>query len=1175
MKPNRPFTVLAFLAIALLIVFPAHTQDDCDTFLGSITQKENDCAPCTNSMEKLLQPFQMKRDIDAQMQALQRAIDKHLDDRQDRIDLLMDMQGETDRVLREWGIGDLNGGPRLTKDGLPESQYLQNTIDDLKEFIKRFAGQTDWLNEMLAVFEQMMDLLKEAEKLKQQHDDLAEAIRNGTYGNLGDINYDCCPDAEFNPDEPVDLDKLLDDLAALDEARRDYRSRLADQIVAATESMISLLSQRAEEEKEATERRDQFADGLFALIGNKITEGISAGITSALEGMGYELGSTERTAIEAFANAVSTAATSTGTGGGLGGAAGSASSQIIDLALEGMSPADREAIAMISDAVLSEIASAVVDKAIGDAIKNKVANFLMKGAASGAGLPIMLFEKLVTVPLYLWAERDMLILRGGFDRILLGLLKSIRLMYVAVPASPYSDYVDALGTVTICLPEQHFDPEDPEAMKRALLEAAFPGKNLTTLGENERAEMSTDNNGIRFMEYMIPVSKYSNQRLRCKVRFNCYCGQKLKKIYTTEPANRPIKPEDIRSTGETIGPVAEATARNPYPDTVRLTIGPGLITSDSVHQAYIIPDPIVVYIPPLQSVRFPIEAVCVRDDLPPYPEGDTLTPIDTWIPVFPEDIPRGPEIYHPSTPLDVVNRPEEAAPIIYEITKDIIETIDSLSLIDGIPKSQLSGDKERERISFKQQVVWNEVAELENRPGRKLAFKENARNQISEGLGRPYSDLPTETQEQVDVSLEEVFSIIVLIGEEAKDKPRNPAPVTEPTQAPPVSERDCPCEASCSLGPIRVLNVTHHTELTASAMHWHDGDPNTRNVQLQIPIPTVTNPCPDDCDGDQLVEVRLVPQYRDARLNTTTEWSDEPLTTDLLGPGEIRVEVRYTCFCDGETCAEQTALRTIRLTEPNDCCDTFRDEQDGRIRFAMNNGQSVEISGNTLRVRANGVDQTFELNYNIEALFCHLGDEQIIGALVQTASSRSSEGGLDEQHSSSDMIISHTSDPTSGAPHYKLTFSQTVNGREFQISISIDEERCIFDVSGLVNNQILEHAGPPIYTPSEFRRYLDRLFRSWRDDEVFIAQSENDAVLRRWLQSMFFAYLQLQKAADDPSYDQVARQWRSRLVQALEFELNNQGVSPHYKPALRALLNAVQQNADSIEIVRAFFGAAF
>ncbi|MDX1408089.1 MAG: hypothetical protein R3330_08150, partial [Saprospiraceae bacterium] len=629
------------------------------------------------------------------------------------------------------------------------------------------------------------------------------------------------------------------------------------------------------------------------------------------------------------------------------------------------------------------------------------------------------------------------------------------------------------------------------------------------------------------------------------------------------------------STGETIGPVAEATAENPYQETVKLTIGPGLITSDSVHQAYMITDPVVVYIPPLESIRFPIEAVCVRDDLPPYPEGDTLTPIDTWIPVFPDEIPRGPDIYHPSTPIDVVHRPEEAAPIIYEITTDIFETIDSLSAIDAIPESQLSGDKERERISLKQQVVWNEVAELENRPGRKLAFKENAKNQISKSIGRPYTDLPSETQEQVDVSLEEVFSVIVFIGEEAKDKPRDPAPVPEPIQSPPVTQRDCPCETTCTLGPIRVLSLTHSSVVTTPSISWHDGEPNTQHVQLHIPVPRVTNPCPQDCAGDQQAEIRLVHRYRNAQLNSTTQWSREPLTTDLLGPGELRVEVKYTCFCDGEACADHTETRTIRLTEPNDCCDKFRDEQNGMIRFAMNSGQSIEINGNTLRVRANGVDQTFELDYNIEALFCHLGEEQIIGATVQTASSRSGGDHLDERYGGSDMTISHTSDPTSGAPHYTISFSQVINGQESQISIAIDEEKCIVDISGLINNQIVEHSGPPIYTPAEFRQYLDRLYRSWRDDQVFVAQSENDAVLRRWLQSMFFAYLQLQKATDDPAYDQIAGQWRSALIQALEFEISNPGVSDAYKPALRALRDAVRNNSAPFEMIRALVGAAF
>ena len=49
--------LLLILCLASFITIPAFAQEDCDTWFRFIYDKENDCAPCTNGMEKLLAPF--------------------------------------------------------------------------------------------------------------------------------------------------------------------------------------------------------------------------------------------------------------------------------------------------------------------------------------------------------------------------------------------------------------------------------------------------------------------------------------------------------------------------------------------------------------------------------------------------------------------------------------------------------------------------------------------------------------------------------------------------------------------------------------------------------------------------------------------------------------------------------------------------------------------------------------------------------------------------------------------------------------------------------------------------------------------------------------------------------------------------------------------------------------
>ncbi len=178
MKTPRTF-LLGCVCMVMSLSQGLIAQKDCDTFLGTITDPDNDCAPCTNGMAQLMQPFLQNKNANDLLNAMNTALDTYLDQKQQRIDDLMVKQKQTDRVLKEWGIGDLNGGPAIT-----DPAYLQNTIDDMKAYAKRFPEESGWFQTWIEQFEQLIAMIKECTALHDSADALADRIRNHDYGDL-------------------------------------------------------------------------------------------------------------------------------------------------------------------------------------------------------------------------------------------------------------------------------------------------------------------------------------------------------------------------------------------------------------------------------------------------------------------------------------------------------------------------------------------------------------------------------------------------------------------------------------------------------------------------------------------------------------------------------------------------------------------------------------------------------------------------------------------------------------------------------------------------------------------------------------------------------------------------------------------------------------------------------
>lgn len=548
MKPS----ISIILISTILLISPCLllAQENCNTFLGSIGDANNNCAPCTNGMEVLLQSFLIQQDAIVRIQAMNRVLNQQLDSEQSTIDFLMASQDHTDSALESWK--KLNENKQLT------TENLQYVVEGMRAHSRRFPGQAAWLGTWIQNFESLMSLLKEEEDLKKQAEELAKKIAEGQFGHLENLVFDCCPDAkssgEYRDDQLKDLNDLLKALEDYADNYISYRSRLVDEAESLTEQLKTMLRKRAGKEAEATETRDQYANGLSGFVMSKVKEVFTSGIEhTILQVMGFEMDPRVKEAMDAFnrnveplLSAAEKAGANFGAGGGGGGWAGEVAQMVVEQAWDGLSPEDQAALGMVTNAVFTEIASTVLRKTFEQSIKSGVARYFLLGLEGSAATAVSLFDKMVTIPAYLWEDKNLMILQGSFDWILLGLFRGIHLAKNTgrfLPSDPFEAYIDALKApnnraIEICLPEQSFSDPLQQNMVNAFFDAAFPGRNIKALSANDRDTIKV-NGKDTYLEY-----HYSN-KLRFKVRFGCYCGVMPEPIAETTPDKNNLPVIDL------------------------------------------------------------------------------------------------------------------------------------------------------------------------------------------------------------------------------------------------------------------------------------------------------------------------------------------------------------------------------------------------------------------------------------------------------------------------------------------------------------------------------------------------------------------------------------------------------------------------------------------------------
>jgi len=323
----------------------------------------NDCDHCVNGMENLLDPILKLRNFGAQMATLNGTLSQYLADQQPEIDRLVGLQGDITNNIYDWNINDLDGGWSSSDTDYIDG-YIERELETFKNRYKKdypyIEGMMDnWIREL----ESLKDLMAECDALQERANDLIGRINNNEFGDLDDLNYDCCPQEPpySEEDQLSGIDDLLAEMDELFEDYLDYRSSMVDMAAHFTELLKNMLLIRAVEEGTMEERKDQYSEGLFSFLIGEIVDGMKTALSQAVQQEGVKLTSAQQNALNAFAEAAGPKIKALISGGATG-VTSAMVNDIIALAGADMSENDLAALQTIGGEIFGSIAGAVVEK---------------------------------------------------------------------------------------------------------------------------------------------------------------------------------------------------------------------------------------------------------------------------------------------------------------------------------------------------------------------------------------------------------------------------------------------------------------------------------------------------------------------------------------------------------------------------------------------------------------------------------------------------------------------------------------------------------------------------------------------------------------------------------------------------------------------------------------------
>lgn len=489
---------------------------------ASIFEAFNDCGLCTNDMGRLLGPLRRIHQHRDRLARANQSLGNYLATQQDAIDNLIEEQESLDSNLTSlWGLDDLAGGAGA------DIEDIDTRIEEMREYGERYEGARDYLDGMSETLEEVKASLARREELDARIQALRDKIEGGGYGQaLGALDPNCCDEGR----DTSGLDALVGlerDLGELAQASLEYRNETVGITRGLTELIKHQLATRAGDEAAQIEARDKYRHGLTNFVRGEIANALVNKIRDAREAEGQQLTPAQEEALDALADNIATAL------GTPGDHASRTTEEILADAESDLNENDREAIAFVSGAVYQSIIEEVIA--------------YIAPIESGALMVVMVWDQMITVPLYMWEDKNLAILRGAFDHALAGLLVAMR-----AARDSYSpglgDIGAALGDaidqpVTICLDGEGGLPPSPDAIARRFLEQTFGGAAPPEMLSSDQpgAEPYWDwHEGENPTESYL---QYVDAGIRFQVRFECFCGNEMTVSKPVEQGGGVCTPE--------------------------------------------------------------------------------------------------------------------------------------------------------------------------------------------------------------------------------------------------------------------------------------------------------------------------------------------------------------------------------------------------------------------------------------------------------------------------------------------------------------------------------------------------------------------------------------------------------------------------------------------------------
>jgi hypothetical protein len=269
----------------------------------------------------------------------------------------------------------------------------------------------------------------------------------------------------------------------------------------------------------------------------------------------------------------------------------------------------------------------------------------------------------------------------------------------------------------------------------------------------------------------------------------------------------------VAGTGQTTGHIANITLANTGETALTILPQTVYIPSTGQYQPYVAVIPGTT-LPPGQNTVIPLDGFCADVHTSPVPPGETMPPLDTWVPVgdptasipdgslhiipttpverfTPEDIPTlvtlpefkpvkpDPEaeitITWPGTDIpvggvfDPGKDPKSFGPVLIAVVEQIEHAIDNEQRVDFLAfNTPFSSDPPKERDAIIQHLIWIYTAALTGDKYEKENFADKVYTQFHDHTGTKVNALPKDQKEEMDEGIDDFWNTFTAVGTEAK-----------------------------------------------------------------------------------------------------------------------------------------------------------------------------------------------------------------------------------------------------------------------------------------------------------------------------------------------------------------------------------------------------------------------